>query len=131
MTTNTILFNDIYTLIKAFAVAQGVPLAYQFNSFTPPAIGAWIELSTMINDRDHDLNNSPIFRRGFIQLNVGGKKDSGDSEQRALIDAIEAAFPMGTVLSGSIKTTTNPKSEAPFIRNSTDYITQVTIEYNE
>ena len=131
MTTNTTLFNDIYTLIKAFAAAQSVPLGHQFNTFTPPSTGAWLELSSAINDRDPDLNNSPIFRRGFIQMNVGGKKDSGDSEQRTLIDAIETAFPMGTVLSGNIKTTTNPRAESPFIRDTTDYITQITIEYNE
>lgn len=129
--TNTQLFNDIYAKVKAFAISQGVPLGFEFNSFTPPESGAWLELSIANNDRDFDLNKSPLFRRGILQINVGIKKDDGDTLQRSLIDEIELNFPIGTLLSGTIKTTSNPKAEPPFIRDSTDYISQVSFEYNE
>ena len=129
--TSTQLFNDVYTIVKAFAVSEGIPLGFEFNSFTPPTNGAWIELSIAPNDRDHDMSKSPVFRRGIIQINACVKKDSGDTTQRALIDAIEANFPMGLVLSGTVKVTSNPKSIPPFIRDDTDYISQVSFEYAE
>ena len=129
--TNTQLFNDIYTLVKSFASTQSVPLGFEFKSFTPPSSGAWLELSIAPNDRDYDMTDSPVFRRGIIQINVGTKKDSGDTLQRALIDEVEAAFPMGLILSGNVKITTNPKAQPPFIRDDTDYISQVSFEYAE
>lgn len=131
MPSNADLFNAIYTKVKAFAAAQSVQLSYEFKTFEPPESGVWLELSYAGNDRDYDLSSSPVFRRGIVQLNVCTHKDQGDYKVRQMIDAIEAEFTMGAVLFSPVIVTTNPKAEAPFIRDSSQYITQVSFEYAE
>jgi hypothetical protein len=101
--TNETIYNAFITLLNGAAL--GYPVSYPGFNFTPPAEGAWLEVSFFPNRGiDYDLGNSEdVTPQGNFQVVVSERPGSGVTTLNLAADEVMAVYPKGTRIAENVR----------------------------
>lgn len=86
------------------------PISWPGVNFTPPDSGNWIEVRLFENEPTNYgmANDATETDRGLLQLAACGRPGKGMVALDTLARSIQAAFPKGTSIEGSVRVTRQP-----------------------
>lgn len=129
MTTNAQIAEAFFTTVNDAAL--GYPIAYPSITFDPPDSGNWLELSFMPNTGiDQGIASPTVLKQGLLQVNVGGRPNSGLIPMQAISDTVAALFAKNSVLSGLVRISRTPYT-TDIISLDDRQLLPITIEYSE
>lgn len=119
-------FNDLL-----IAANLGYPVSWPGLSFTPPDSGVWFEAKFLPNRGVDDRlsNQGHVSPQGIYQITVFSRPQS-EIKLREAVEIVAAAFPAGTAVTGSVRTTKRPFSGV--MQSDGDRVSvALSIEYGE
>ena len=127
MTTNSEIQESFYSTL--YYAALGYPMAWYGVDFVPPASGAWLEPRLMPNSdvAPGYAEGSAVLKRGIFSVTVYARAGTGTAAIDSATNAVEATFPRGTSIAGTVRVT-NVYSGSADVYADKIYRT-VTIEY--
>ena len=113
------------------AASLGYPISWPGLDFTPPASGAWLEVTFLPNRGVDDrlANDGHVSPQGIYQVTAVSRPES-ELQLRSVAEEVQAAFPVGTNITGNVRITRYPYTGT--LQSMDDRMSiAVTIEYSE
>lgn len=101
--TNNTLYKALVTILEGAAL--GFPIIYPGETEDPPATGVWLVVSFMPNRGiNYDVgNDSEVTPQGLFQVQVFDRPSAYMDPIDSAAEAVVAAFPKGTKISGNVR----------------------------
>lgn len=101
--TNNTLYKALITILKDAAL--GYPIIYPGETKSPPASGVWLVVSFLPNRGiNYDVDNgSEVTPQGLFQVQVFDRPSAYMDPLDDAAEAVVAAFPKGTKISGNVR----------------------------
>lgn len=98
--SNSSVYDEFCTKVSALAAGLSLQASFPGVGFDTPAAGAWLEVRWLPNEtQNYGLSDdAPSLVQGLGQITVCYRPGDGIVSGIALVDAVIAAFPKGTVI---------------------------------
>ncbi len=122
--------SELNTKMAALATLLNVPVAYENNTFVPPAnIGTYLEMVVMPSATiDVTVDGTRQREVGYMQINIWIKKGIGTAAEDVIFTAIKSAFPL-VPKTGSVSIEATPSKKTALLDPSGYRIIPVVIPY--
>ena len=101
---STAIFEACLTRLRNFSYSPAPEILWPNKQEKPPQTGLWIEPGYFPNEPIDPgwENDSCVEERGFFQMLIGYRKNTGETAASELADALVAWFAKGTDLGGVV-----------------------------
>lgn len=125
MATETDIMAALFARVAAFSLTPALPVAYPNVPFTPPAAQRYLEVKFVPNINTRFGVSTTHQMLGLLQLNIHGKKGTGEAGVRADAAAIVEHFPADLELSNAatkVRITARPEARDMIVDDASVFI---------